>query len=689
MRTEFFWVFGVFTIVIILVVFFILKYVKYKKEHKINKFTNDHIFESIPSIFPTIGILLTSIGIIFGLWNFNEDEIKTSIKDLLGGIKFSFIATAIGLLLLLIFQKVIEYWKNKIELHLTENNSEPSDNPIDLIKNVYSTLEKLDKDRSNSDEQYKLLQDQNERLLEVMNGLQNNQKDLTENMQNGFSVFQSVQKEFNDTFLENTQAIVAQLNQGFENVQSVQSETNILVSEKSQAIVKQINDGLTELQKAQTETNTVFTETGNAIVSKLNEGFANVQSVQSETNSVITEKNQAIVNQINEGLTDLQTAQSETNAVFTENSQAIVNQINEGFTNVQTLQSETNAVFTEKSQAIVSQINEGLTELQKAQLETNTVFTETGNAIVTKLNDGFENVQKVQSETNSIFVKSSESIVSKMNYGFETIQVEVKTSNAKLIEVSENILAANNANNQLFETKFNEFIILLQENNTKGLIEVMEAATEKFNEKMSDLINELVQENFAQLNQSVESLNNWQQENKESITSLTTHFKETTELFSHSSAVLKEVAENTKQLVSDDSKLKEIVEQLNKIIIDDDKFISITTKLSNTVELVEKSTILYEDTASKLNQWVVNEYEFKQGVEILINKLEEFKDFNSGVWESYRKEMQTAVNIIKDTTSTLSDNVENLDAEFYERLSNTLENLDSYIVTLIEREKDE
>jgi hypothetical protein len=718
MKTEFYFVFGVFTIVIILAIFFIIKYIKHKKEDKINKYTNDHIFESIPSIFPTVGILLTSIGIIIGLWHFNEDEIKTSIKDLLGGIKFSFLATAIGLVLLLIFQKVIEYWKNKIELHITQNNLKPSDNPIELIKNVYSTLEKLDKDKSNSDEQYRMLQDQNERLLEVMTGLQINQKDLTENIQNGFSVIQSVQKEFNDIFLENTQAIVAQLNQGFENVQSVQSETNILVSEKSQAIVSQINDGLTDLQKAQTETNTVFTETGNAIVSKLSEGFANVQSVQSETNILVAEKSQVIVNHINEGLADLQNAQSKTNAVFTESSQAIVSQINEGLTdlhkaqtetntvfketgqaiaaklndgfeNVQTLQSETNAVFTENSQAIVSQINEGLTELQKAQLETNTVFTETGNAIVTKLNDGFENVRKVQSETNSIFVKSSESIVSKMNYGFETIQEEVKTSNAKLIEVSENILIANNANNQLFETKFNEFIILLQENNTKGLVEMMDKATRQFNEQMSGLINKLVQENFAQLNQSVESLNNWQQENKESITSLTTHFKETTELFSHSSAVLKEVAINTKQLVSDDSKLKEIVEQLNKIIIDDDKFISITTKLSNTVELVEKSTVLYEDTASKLNQWVVNEYEFKQGVEILINKLEEFKDFNSGVWESYRKEMQTAVNIIKDTTSTLSDNVENLDAEFYERLSNTLENLDSYIVTLIEREKDE
>ncbi len=336
MKTEFYIVFGVFTIVIFLAIFFIIKYIKHKKVDEINKFTNDHIFESIPSIFPTVGILLTSIGIIIGLWHFNEDEIKTSIKDLLGGIKFSFLATAIGLVLLLIFQKVIEYWKNKIEIHITQNNSKPSDNPIELIKNVYSTLEKLDKDKSNSDEQYRMLQDQNERLLEVMTGLQNNQKDLTENIQNGFSVIQTVQKEFNDTFLENTQAIVKQLNQGFENVQSVQSETNILVAEKSQAIVSQINEGLTDLQKAQTETNTFFTKTGNAIVSKLNEGFTNVQSVQSETNILVAEKSQVIVNHINEGLADLQNAQSKTNAVFTENSQAILSQINEGFTNLQT-----------------------------------------------------------------------------------------------------------------------------------------------------------------------------------------------------------------------------------------------------------------------------------------------------------------------------------------------------------------
>jgi biopolymer transport protein ExbB/TolQ len=581
---------------------YMYKYIKNKKEQKINNYTNDHIFESIPSLFPTLGILLTSVGIIFGLWHFNENKIKASISELLDGIKFSFLATAIGLVLLLVFQKIVEYWKSKLEVFTTEEENLQADNPTEMIKQVYSVLENLNKDKSNTDTQFKLLQEQNKQLLLIIERLQENQQNLSEHIQTGF----------------------------------------------------------TDIHTKQTETNEVFNNNSQAIVKQLNEGLTSIQSVQAETNKVFTEKSEAIVVQINKGLGQLDQAQKETNTIFTESSQAIVSHINEGFSNFQTVQAETNKVFTEKSEAIVLQINQGLSDLAKSQKDTNTVFTETGNAIVTKLNNGFE-----------------------------TIQGEVKTSNAKLIEVSENILIANNINNQLFETKFNEFIILLQENNTKGLVEMMDKATKKFNEQMSDLINKLVQENFAQLNQSVEKLNDWQKDNLENITLLTRHYKETTELFSHSSSVLKEVAQNTNQLVSDDSKLNEIVRQLSQVMINDEKFGLITNKLSNTVELVEKSTILYEETASKLNKWVVNEYEFKQGVEILITKLEEFKDFNSGVWDSYRKEMQTAVNLIKETTSAFNENVEKLDAEFYERLSNTLENLDSYIVTLIEREKDE
>lgn len=55
---------------------------------------------------------------------------------------------------------------------------------------------------------------------------------------------------------------------------------------------------------------------------------------------------------------------------------------------------------------------------------------------------------------------------------------------------------------------------MLAKNNTESLVQVMKNTTEQFNQQMNELISRLVQENFAELNQSVERLNSWQQENK-------------------------------------------------------------------------------------------------------------------------------------------------------------------------------
>jgi biopolymer transport protein ExbB/TolQ len=511
---------------------YIKRYVKNKDENVSNDFySNEHIFESIPSIFPTVGIFLTAVGIIIGLVQFNENDIKSSITDLLGGIKFSFIATATGLFLLLVFQKIIEYNKNKLELNDLKKDVQSNEKSEDFYRGLIEKLEELGKNQLKSEDQVELLKEQNEKLSELFN--------------------------------------------------------------------------LVELHKQQN--------------TKLDEVFG------------LIEKQKQIDENILKSIEDLKNQQTDKSELFT-------NQIKE----------------------IEAQLREGNNSLKELQVETNSILT--------------TNLKEVNHQITS---------------GLDKLNEEVSTSNKKTIEISEGILESNIRSNEIFETKFEDFIRLLEENNTKGLVEVMKAATEEFNNQMADLINKLVQENFAQLNESVENLNSWQKENIENISALTSHFKETTELFSHSSLVLKEVAENTKQLVSDDGKLKEIIQQLSTVLIDDEKFVSITSKLSNTIDLVEKSTILYEETSSKLNQWVVNEYEFKQGVEILITKLEEFKDFNGELWISYRKEMQEAVNIIKDTTNAFNDNVDNLNAEFYARLSSTLESLDSYIVTLIERERDE
>lgn len=112
------------------------------------------------------------------------------------------------------------------------------------------------------------------------------------------------------------------------------------------------------------------------------------------------------------------------------------------------------------------------------------------------------------------------------------------------------IVKSMNDNNALIGKKFDEFAELLAKNNTEALVEVMKKATEQFNEQMSALIDKLVQENFQELNSSVQQLNGWQHENKEMITKLTVQFTKVSEDFAITSEAIKEITENTTRLLT-------------------------------------------------------------------------------------------------------------------------------------------
>ncbi len=76
---------------------------------------NPYIFESIPQIFPTIGILGTFIGIAYGLWLFDVNNIEKSIPALLNGLKSAFIASIFGIIGSIVFAKLTSHkiWKNE------------------------------------------------------------------------------------------------------------------------------------------------------------------------------------------------------------------------------------------------------------------------------------------------------------------------------------------------------------------------------------------------------------------------------------------------------------------------------------------------------------------------------------------------------------------------------------------------
>lgn len=248
------------------------------------------------------------------------------------------------------------------------------------------------------------------------------------------------------------------------------------------------------------------------------------------------------------------------------------------------------------------------------------------------------------------------------------------------------IVQSMDKNNELVRQKFDEFSQLLAKNNTEALVEVMKRATEQFNEQMSALIEKLVQENFKELNNSVQQMNQWQQENKEMITKLTDQFEQVSNEFAITAKSIKEITENTSKLTNENSQLTKLIAELQKVMIDDRKFQEIVAKLTTTVDTLKENSEAFDDTTEKLNIWVRNQMNFSDSVAKLLTRLEEIdkiKDINQVFWDNTKKQLNEGVSIIEMASKRLSNDLENINAEFYDRLNDTLQNLDTLIQRII------
>ena len=243
------------------------------------------------------------------------------------------------------------------------------------------------------------------------------------------------------------------------------------------------------------------------------------------------------------------------------------------------------------------------------------------------------------------------------------------------------------SNNKLISEKFDEFSKLLAKNNTEALVEVMKTATEQFNNQMKELIDRLVKENFAELNTSVQNLNNWQKENKEQIAKLTHQFVDVSENLQVSAKTLNEVAQSTKELTKDNGKLNELIVVLQNVLINDTKFSEMTEKIDKALNSLQIATTDFEDITNNVNNWANKQSTFNDRIQTVIVQLEEFKNFNGNLWDSYKKEMEKSVGIIRNASTSLNEDLREIDNQFYERLSNTLQNLDDLIQRFITGKK--
>src|SRR5690554_961831 len=128
---------------------------------------NKYIFETIPSVFPTLGIFCTALGITIGIWNFDTADIEGSMPELLNGLRVAFFATMLGILGLIAFQK----WGAIISNNIENNPNLPKEesNELGALNTLINKIEDLQNSNTTKFQQFSKKFDDKISLLQESN----------------------------------------------------------------------------------------------------------------------------------------------------------------------------------------------------------------------------------------------------------------------------------------------------------------------------------------------------------------------------------------------------------------------------------------------------------------------------------------------------------------------------------------
>ena len=250
-----------------------------------------------------------------------------------------------------------------------------------------------------------------------------------------------------------------------------------------------------------------------------------------------------------------------------------------------------------------------------------------------------------------------EEIVASNTTTTSDLLIEIKKTNTELItlgkktsENSDEMVETLNENHALMENKFDEFAKLLAKSNTEALRIAMEKLITDFNDTFKNLITSLVDQNFKELNNSVQSLNDWQKQNRtdvenlysklnnviEQLNALSGLMQETYENSSsqlaNASSSLANITTNTDKLLDQDSELVTIVNALKKVLVEEGALTKSFDKATNSMDKLLAATEEFEITKRKITEWLNREKGihtamqlFNQGIVQLKEQLNELE----------------------------------------------------------------
>lgn len=368
----------------------------------------DYIYNSIPSVFTTLGILGTFVGIFIGLQEFDVQNITQSIPKLLEGMKTAFLTSIVGIILSIIFGKWSQIVAEKAD---RKKNLIAVDDEISALKEILSEIKKQNEISSVF---FTDLRKENEKLLTAQNkNASENIKlltDLKEEFVKTNSEIEKLRTEQNKNSKENNKLISGIGAIMTENSQKMEKKFD----EFSELLRKNNTEALVEVMKKVTEE---FNKQMSALINKLiqenfeelNQSVKNLNTWQQENKEMIA----SLTEQFTKVSKDFETSASSVK-VITQNTEKLVNDeshlsrlIKElqkvmiddtKFTQITSKVSETVATLEKNTKAFDETTNK-LNNWVKNQMN----FTDSVAVLLTKLED-VKNVKDI----NEVFWKNFE-----------------------------------------------------------------------------------------------------------------------------------------------------------------------------------------------------------------------------------------------------------------------------------------
>lgn len=201
------------------------------------KTSNPYLLQLIPSIFTTIGVFGTFLGITYGLYHFNENDITGSIPELLKGMKVAFLTSILGISLSIVFSNILAWLKRKME---DEIPPKPTSELQALQKLIEVIENSEDKNVTLKERLIQGLTDNNNSINDLNKQNQLNTDKFNTEIQAQFKLSNDLRNNHQNNIVSYTELInknLITLNENLEILKTEQSHTSKIANQNTEKII--------------------------------------------------------------------------------------------------------------------------------------------------------------------------------------------------------------------------------------------------------------------------------------------------------------------------------------------------------------------------------------------------------------------------------------------------------------------